>query len=73
MNKRKMINQKINELQKQLKDLELTEQQKVGAYFLGLYDKGELSESQNNAVAKLIGDATTSKSASSSQTETNHN
>lgn len=57
MNKRKSINQKIYDLQKQLKDLETMEQQKAGSYILGLYEKGEIKdESIRIALAKIVGD-----------------
>ena len=39
MSKRKIITHKINEMQKQLKELEVFEQQKVGSLVISLYDK----------------------------------
>jgi hypothetical protein len=44
MNKRKSLHQKINELQKQVKELELQEQQKVGSLVIGFYEKNEIKD-----------------------------
>ena len=57
MNKRKLIKQKMDALQKQYDDLALEEQKKAGALVLGLYDKGELKdENLRQQIARLVGD-----------------
>ena len=57
MNKRKLIKQKMDALQKQYDDLALEEQKKAGAMVLGLYDKGELKDEYlRQQIARLVGD-----------------
>ena len=58
MNKRKSLHQKINELQKQVKELELQEQQRVGSLVIGFYEKNEIKdETLRIAIAKILGDS----------------
>lgn len=58
MNKRKILNQKINELQKQVKELEMQEQQKVGAIALKFYENNQIKdEDLRVAIAKILGES----------------
>ena len=57
MSKRKIMTQKITDLQKQLKELELFEQQKVGSLVISMYEKNQIKdETLKLAIAKIIGD-----------------
>jgi hypothetical protein len=57
MNKRIQINKKIGDLQKQLKELELQEQIKVGTLVLGLYRDNKLNnEDLHKKIAVIVGD-----------------
>ena len=57
MNKRKLLKQKLDEIKKQYDDLEVIEQQKIGAFVLALYDKGEFQDERIKLeVAKIVGD-----------------
>ncbi len=61
MNKRQMIQQKIAEWQKQLKDLDSKEQQQAGAYIIGMFQKGAIKDSEiNAAIAKILGEESSS-------------
>ena len=44
MSKRKIMTQKITDLQKQLKELELFEQQKVGSLVISMYEKNQIKD-----------------------------
>lgn len=58
MNKRKILNQKINELQKQVKELEMQEQQKLGALVLKFYENNQIKdEDLRVAIAKILGES----------------
>ena len=57
MSKRKIMTQKITDLQKQLKELELFEQQKVGSLVISMYEKNQIKdETLKLSIAKIIGD-----------------
>lgn len=71
MSKRKLLQQRIELLQKQYEEMTLEEQRKVGSHVIALYQNGELHDHKLKFfVAKILGDEVAQNK--SEQTVTNN-
>lgn len=71
MSKRKLLQQRIELLQKQYEEMTLEEQRKVGSHVITLYQNGELHDHKlKSFVAKILGDEVAQNK--SEQTVTNN-
>ena len=57
MNKRKLLKQKMDALQKQYDELALEEQKKAGALIINLYEEGKIQDEYlKTQIAKILGE-----------------
>lgn len=67
MSKRKQMEQRIEQLQKQYENLVTEEQKKIGSYVISLYERNELSDHKLvSYIAKTLGDELVETSQSNS-------